>query len=97
MLKYGYHKQALFRQYHQNGTLLSCEICQGLWEKYELSCDTKISKSWNSWKNPTGLPLSMKVIIVEKLGSSFWKMLPDCDKIFKVFDELVSFCYPYVL
>ena len=36
--------------YLQNGTFYSCEICHGLWENHELSCDTKISKNWKKKK-----------------------------------------------
>ena len=44
-LNYGYHNQACFHWFLWNGTLFSREILHGLWEKYELSCDAKISKS----------------------------------------------------
>ena len=45
-LNYGYHNQARFHQYLSNGILFSSKIWHGLWEKYELSCDTKISKKF---------------------------------------------------
>ena len=55
-LNYGYHNQTSFHYLFPNGTLFSCLICHRLWEKYELSCDSKISKSLKrSWKDRTGL------------------------------------------
>ena len=55
-LNYGYHNQAHFHKNLPNRMPFSCEIYHGLWEKYELSCDTKISKSLKkSWKDRTGL------------------------------------------
>ena len=36
---------AITRHDLPNRTFVSCEICYGIWEKYELSCDTKISQS----------------------------------------------------
>ena len=44
-LNYGYHNQAHFHWYLPNGTLFSHKFCHWLWEKWELSSDTKISKS----------------------------------------------------
>ena len=54
-LNYGYHNQAHFHQYLPNGMFFSSEICYGLWEKYELSCETKIAKGLKKWKDRTGL------------------------------------------
>ena len=42
-LDYDYHIQAHFHKFLPNGTLFSLEI---LWEKYELSCDTKFLKKF---------------------------------------------------
>ena len=44
-LYYGYHNQAGFHLYLQNGAFFSRKICHVFWEKYELSCGIKISKS----------------------------------------------------
>ena len=44
-LNYGYHNLAHFINIFQAKHFFSCEICYGLWERYELSCDTKICKS----------------------------------------------------
>ena len=45
LCNYGYHNQTCFPYNLLNGTLFSCKICHGLRGKYELSCDSKISKS----------------------------------------------------
>ena len=50
-LNYSYHNQTR----SPNGTLFSCKICHGWWEKYELSCNSKISKSLKKQVEKTGL------------------------------------------
>ena len=57
-LEYGYHKtRHIFFYMFENGKFFSCEICHGSREKYELSCDTKISLGLEKkrWKNQTRL------------------------------------------
>ena len=49
-LNYGYHNQALFHQNLPKETYFSHKIEHGLWEKYDLYCDTKISKSLKKLK-----------------------------------------------
>ena len=47
----GYHNKTSLHQFLSNGTYFSRKIWHGLWEKYDLSSDTKISlKFEKSWK-----------------------------------------------
>ena len=46
--------------------LFSCKICHGLWEKYELSCDSKISKSLKKKVEKIGLDLRKRLETQEK-------------------------------
>ena len=53
-LNHGYHNQTCFHHYLPNRMLFSHEIWHGQWEKYDLPCDTKISKCLKkSWKDRT--------------------------------------------
>ena len=45
-LIYSYHNKSCVRQYFSKNINFSCKTCRGLWEKYELSFDTKISKGF---------------------------------------------------
>ena len=46
----------IFIDFFQTKHFSAVKFYMGLWEKYELSCDTKISKSLEkSWKDRTGL------------------------------------------